>query len=183
MQQIIAITILSLLSLNLHAQDWPIVLQLKYSPFGTIDADEDEFNYSSDYDRYDMDFERSLGAKLIIAPVYISANQSITNLDEPIPDAKVETFAIGLGGINYDEFAYSSGLYLLGGVGIGAGHFKFEDPDQNEWETMVEANAEIGLRLKEHVLLGLGIDYQHFGEPGESKANYWNLYVGTGFTF
>jgi hypothetical protein len=29
----------------------------------------------------------------------------------------------------------------------------------------------------------VGVDYQLFGEPGDTKAHYWNLYVSTGITF
>jgi hypothetical protein len=100
-----------------------------------------------------------------------------------MPDAKVETLAVGFGGLTYDEFAYDSGIYLMGSVGAGAGRFKFKQPELDDWEALVEGNAEIGLRIQEHMLLGVGVDYQHFGEPGESKANFWNLYIGTGLTF
>lgn len=108
---------------------------------------------------------------------------SLTLMIDPIPDAIVETVAIGFGGIGYDQFASDSGLYVMGGVGVGAGRFKFKQPELNDWEALVEGNAEIGLRIQEHLLLGVGVDYQHFGEPGESKAHLWNLYIGTGLTF
>ena len=185
MKRFLSILLLGLAATTAHAQmDWPVVLQLKYSPLGIIDADEDEFDHDdSRYEKYDMDFERSLGAKFIIAPVYVSVNRNITNLDDPIPNAIVETLAVGFGGIGYDQFAYDSGLYLMGGVGVGAGRFKFKQPELNDWEALVEGNAEIGLRIQEHLLLGVGVDYQHFGEPGESKAHLWNLYMGTGLTF
>jgi hypothetical protein len=184
MKPIAAIILLSLLSLNLQAQDWPIALQLKYSPVGSILADEDEFDYApNEYAQYEMNFDRSIGAKLIIPPVYVSANRSITNLDDPIPDATVDTLALGIGLLGYDEYTYDAGTYFLVSLGIGAGQFKFKEPEKNDWEAMAEANAEIGLRLQEHLLLGVGIDYQHFGEPGETKARYWNLYIGTGIVF
>lgn len=184
MRSIIAIVLLSLFSLNTYAQQWPLIVQLKYSPFGTINPDEDEFEYFQDnYERYDLDFERSLGAKLILEPFYISANKSITSRDNSAAQTTVETLAIGFGGIRYDQFAYDSGLYLLGSVGVGTGWFKFNDQKQSEQEAMAEANAEIGFRLQEHFLLGMGVDYQLFGSFGETKANYWNLYVSTGLTF
>lgn len=169
-----------------HAEELPFVLQLKYSPVGTIDADEDAFDSGDgSYEKYDMDFERSIGAKAIFsfAPVYISAQRNITNLNESVPDAKVDTISVGFGGINYDEFAYDSGLYLMGGIGIGAGKFTFKQSELNDWEALIEGNAEIGLRIQENFLLGVGVDYQHFGEPGETKAHLWNLYIGTGLIF
>ncbi len=95
----------------------------------------------------------------------------------------METYSVGFGGINYDPYAYDSGLYLLGSVGAGIGKFKFKNPDLNDWEAMFEANGEVGLRIEENLLLGVGVDYQLFGEPGDTKAHYWNLYVSTGLTF
>ena len=185
MKQLIAFILLALFSCPTFAHNsLPVVLQLKYSPLGIIDADEDEFDRNDrSYEKYEMDFERSLGAKLIIAPMYVSVNRNVTNLNDPIPDAIVETVAIGFGGIGYDQFASDSGLYVMGGVGVGAGRYKFKHPELNDWEALVEGNAEIGLRIQEHLLIGVGVDYQHFGEPGESKANLWNLYIGTGLTF
>lgn len=185
MKRFLSILLLGFAATTAQAKvDWPVVLQLKYSPLGIINADEDEFdNDDSLYEKYDMDFERSLGARLIVAPVYVSINRSVTSINDPIPDAIVETAAIGFGGLGYDQFAVDSGFYLMGGVGVGAGRFKFEQPELNDWEALVEGNAEIGLRIEEHLLLGVGVDYQHFGVPGESKASFWNLYIGTGLTF
>jgi hypothetical protein len=187
MKQMIACILFSLFTHATLAQnDAPFVLQLKYSPLGIIDADEDEFDRGDrSYEKYDMEFERTLGAKIIFSPIpiYLGVQQSITNLDNSMPDAKVETLAVGFGGLTYDEFAYDSGIYLMGSVGAGAGRFKFKQPELDDWEALVEGNAEIGLRIQEHMLLGVGVDYQHFGEPGESKANFWNLYIGTGLTF
>lgn len=166
------------------AQDF--TLQLKYSPWGTIDADEDEFDYfnsSESYEKYDLDFERSFGIRAIFEPIYVAANRYTTQVSSTTPDAQVETYSIGLGGLNYDAFAYDSGLYLLGAIGAGRGNFKFKDPDMNDWEAFIEANAEVGLRIQEYLLVGVGAEWQHFGSPGESKANYWNLYITTGFAF
>jgi hypothetical protein len=187
MKQMIAFMLLAFFAHSTLAENsLPFVVQLKYSPWGVIDADEDEFDHGdSSYEKYDMDFERSIGAKILLsfAPIYLSAQQSITNLDNSTPDAKVETIAIGFGGIGYDKFTYDSGIYLMGSVGAGTGKFTFKEPGEDDWESFMEGNAEIGLRIQEHLLLGVGIDYQHFGRPGESKANFWNLYIGTGLVF
>jgi hypothetical protein len=186
MKSIFVAIFIGLISMPLLARELPLVLQLKYSPLGTINADEDKFNHDDySYEKYDMDFERSIGVKVIFSfvPVYIAAQQNITNLDESIPDTKVDTFSLGFGGINYDEFANDAGIYLMGGVGVGAGKFQFKQPELNDWEALIEGNAEIGLRIQEHFLLGVGVDYQHFGEPGETKAHLWNLYIGTSLVF
>lgn len=163
-----------------------VVVQLKYAPWGLINADEEDFNYfsSSDdgnYDKYQMRFDRSIGARVIAAPLYVAANRSTTNIDADIPDAIVETLSAGLGGAVLDINDYNT--YLIGAVGVGKGRFKFKDPDMNDWEIFLDANAEIGFHIEEHLLIGLGVDWQLFGEPGETKANYWNLYLGTGFSF
>ena len=185
MKRVLSMLLLGLAATIAHAQvGWPIVLQLKYSPIGLIDADEDKFDYDDgSYEKYEMDFERSLGARLFFGPFYVAGNRSVTDINNPTPDAIVETVSVGMGGIGYDQFASDSGMYLLGGLGVGVGKFKFKQPDLNDWEAMAEANVEIGLRIQEHLLLGVGVDYQHFGEPGESKAHLWNLYIGTGLTF
>ncbi|WP_062066418.1 hypothetical protein [Cellvibrio sp. OA-2007] len=185
MKRFLSILLLGFAASAAHAQvDWPIVLQLKYSPLGIIDADEDKFDHDDgSYEKYEMDFERSWGGRLFVGPIYVAATRNVTDINTPTPDAIVETLSIGLGGIGYDQFASDSGFYLMGGLGVGAGRFKFKQPELNDWEAMIEGNAEIGLRLQEHLLLGVGVDYQHFGEPGESKAHLWNLYIGTGLTF
>lgn len=162
----------------------PLVIQFKYAPWGLIDADEQDFNYVGDsqdnFEKYDMHFDRSLGGRLIVTPLYVAATRSTTNLDKAVPDAIVETFSVGLGGPEFD--IKGSNIYLIGAFGAGAGRFKFKDPDMNDWEAFFEANAEIGLRF-DFLLIGTGIDWQLFGEPGETKANYWNWYLGTGITF
>lgn len=165
--------------------DGDFTLQLKYSPWGVIDADEDDYDFSgsTSFEKYDLDFERSFGVRAIYEPLYVAANRYSTNINTPSAEATVNTFSVGFGGINYDAFAYNSGLYLLGAVGAGRGNFKYADSTLNDWEAFIEANAEIGLRIQEHLLIGIGGEWQHFGEPGESKANYWNLYFTTGFTF
>ena len=169
-----------------EAQDRDFTLQIKYSPWGTIDADEDDFDYFNEgdsYQKYELDLERSFGLRAMYEPLYIAANRYTTKINTYSPEARVDTFSVGFGGINYDAFAYDSGLYLLGAIGAGRGNFKFDDEDMDDWEAFIEANAEIGLRIQEHFLIGVGGEWQHFGEPGESKANYWNLYFSTGFTF
>lgn len=168
-----------------YAQYQPVVIQIKYSPWGKIFADEDEFEYYDDeeFEKYAMKFERGLGIRALAMPYYISAQRNITNLDAEIPDATVETLAIGSAGIMYDPYEVEVGAYLIGALGIGAGRFEFKDPDLNDWEAMVEGNAEVGFRIAEHLLIGTGIDYQHFGEPGETKAHSWTFYISTGVVF
>lgn len=163
-----------------------VVVQLKYAPWGLIDADEEDFNYfsssdDSDFQKYDMHFDRSIGARVIIAPFYIAANRSTTNIDKEVPDAIVETLSIGMGAANMNLNDYNT--YLIGALGVGKGRFKFKDPNMNDWEYFMDANAELGFDIEDHILIGLGVDWQLFGKPGETKANYWNLYLGTGFSF
>lgn len=166
------------------AENRDLTLQIKYSPWGTIDADEDDFDYGDEpYQKYELDFERSFGLRAMYEPLYVAANRYTTQINALSPEAEVDTFSIGFGGFNYDPFAYDSGLYLFGAIGAGRGNFKFNDSDMNDWEAFIEANAEVGLRFQQHFLIGIGGEWQHFGEPGESKANYWNLYFSTGFTF
>lgn len=175
------------LSLHCAAEQFPsVVVQLKYAPWGFIDADEQDFNYffsedESLYQKFDMNFDQSIGARLIKAPYYISANRSTTNLDGDIPDAIVETVSVGLGGavLNFNE----QDTYLIGAVGLGRGRFEFKDPDMNDHEAFFDANLEYGFHLDHGLLIGIGIDWQLFGRPGETKANYWNLYLGTGISF
>ncbi len=177
--------LLLLITTNASANAGDFTVQIKYSPWGIIDADEDDFDFANDgdYEKYDLDFERSFGIRGIFEPFYFAANRYTTQVDSDSPEATVETFSVGLGGINYDAFAYNSGLYLLGAIGAGRGNFTFNESSLDDWEAFIEANAEIGLRIQEHWLIGVGAEWQHFGEPGESKANYWNLYFTTGFTF
>lgn len=187
MKNLITGCLLILSSQWVLAHEYPIVLQLKYSPWGGIDADEDEFEYhfsgDDDYSKYDMTFERSYSARLIVSPFYISAQRSTTDLDAEIPDAQVDTFAIGFAGIAYDTFEAAFGTYLMGGLGMGLGTFKFQNPDLDDDEILFEASGEIGLYFSKHLLLGTGIDFQHFGEFGESKASSWTFYISTGLVF
>lgn len=162
----------------------PVVIQLKYAPWGVVNADEPDFSYfgsrNDNFEKYDMHFERSIGGRLIVSPFYITATRSTTNLDADIPDAIVETASVGIGGPVFD--INDSNVYLIGAFGVGKGRFKFKDPDMNDWEAFFDANAEIGLKF-DFLMIGTGVDWQLFGEPGETKANYWNWYLGTGITF
>ena len=176
-----------IISQGTAALDNNIVVQLKYSPLGGIDADEDDFELSfpnpDDFSKYDMTFERSYSARLIVEPFYVSAQRGTTDLNTSTPNAEVETLAIGLAGIDYDPFESSTGTYLMGGFGVGRGTFRFKNPDLNDEEFLFEANAEIGFHFAEHILLGTGIDFQHFGEFGESKAYSWTFYLSSGVVF
>jgi len=170
---------------NSYAQSQPVILQIKYSPWGKIFADEEEFDYGteSEFEKYNMRFERGLGLRAIATPYYISAQRSVTNIGAEVPDTTVETLAIGFGGILYDPSYLDIGTYLIGAVGVGAGKFEFKEPSLNDWEAMFDCNAEVGFRIAEHMLMGTGIDYQLFGEPGETKAHSWTLYISTGIIF
>ena len=175
-----------LLANNLLALDQSLVVQIKYAPWGLIDADEDEFEDGfddEDFEKYDMHFDRSLGGRIIVEPFYIASLENVTDIDDPVPDARVRTYSLGLAGIESYPLESNSNVYLLGAIGLGVGHFKFKDPQKDADEALVEGNAEIGLIFHDHLMIGLGIDWQHFGEPAESKANFWNLYLGTGIRF
>jgi hypothetical protein len=172
------------------SQDQSKVLQIKYSPWGLIDADEDEFEYFDEptYEKYDLKFDRSVGIKAIYEPFYVAVNNYITEVDAQVPNAGVTTFSLGLGGMtsegfNPDIFGVNTPLYVMGGLGVGKGIFKFKNPDLNDYEWFIEGNAEVGLNLTKFLPIGIGVDYQLFGEPGESKAHYWNLYLSTGLRF
>ncbi len=180
MKNCIAAVLIALASLPALAQDSPLYLQLKYTPLGTINDGEEIEPHEDSYQPYDTNYDHTLGAKLIYDPVYIAVQHNVADLDNSTSDATLETISMGLAGFNYERLA---GLYLMGGVGIGAGQFKFGESESHEWETLLEASAEIGFRLQERFLLGIGIDYQRFGEFGDHKANYWNLYLGTGIVF
>jgi hypothetical protein len=170
-----------LASMPVFAQESSLSLQLKYSPLGTINDAEDNLDYfEDDYQPYDMNYDHTLGAKLIYDPVYLAVQHNIADLDYSTSDATLETVSMGLAGFNHERLP---GLYLMGSLGIGAGQFKFDESEKDEWETLLEASAEIGFRLQERFLLGMGIDYQRFGEFGDHKANYWNLYLSTGIVF
>lgn len=164
-----------------------IILQLKYSPWGGIDADEDEFEglapADDDYSKYDMTFEQSYSARIIVEPFYISLQQSTTDLDSDIPDAEVTTFSAGFAGITYDAFESNNNIYLLGALGVGQGTFKFKNPALDADELLLEANGEIGFHINKRLLIGAGIDYQHFGEFRESIASSWTFYFTTGLVF
>ncbi len=186
MKFIIVLFFISLATIhnNSYAQYHQVAIQLKYSPLGKIFADEDEFDYDEPgFEKYDMSFERSFSIRAIAMPFYVSAQRSITNLNAEVPDTVVETLAIGFGGVLYDPNEVELGTYLIGSLGIGGGRFEFKNPRLNDWEAMVEGNAEIGVRIAEHILLGTGIDYQLFGEPTETKAHSWTFYMSTGLVF
>ena len=181
----IAAAIIVLASTPALALDFPLVLQLKFSPWGGINADEDEFESGSsdNYKRYDMTFDHSYSGRILVGPVYVSHQQSNATIEGDI-DAEVSTIAIGVAGINYDVYESQHGTYLMGGVGIGQGTFTFADNNATkEQESMVEANAEAGMRVAEHLLMGAGVDFQHFGNFGESKASSWTFYISTGLVF
>ena len=182
MKQMIAVILWAIFTHSALAQSSePLVLQLKYSPLATINNGEDTLDDLVGNDQqYDVNYDHTLGAKLIYNPVYFAVQHNIAKLDNSTSDATLETISLGLAGFNYERLA---GLYLMGSVGIGTGQFKFEESEANEWEILLEGSAEIGFHLQERFLLGMGVDYQRFGELGDHKANYWNLYLSTGIVF
>ena len=184
--KVLFILALLIFSNNLFALEQTLVVQIKYAPWGLIDADEDEFEDGfddEDFEKYDMHFDRSLGGRIIVQPFYVASLDNVTDIDDPIPDARVRTYSVGFAGIDYHKLNSGVDTYLLGALGAGVGHFKFKNPQEDAKEALVEGNVELGLVFNEHLMLGIGIDWQHFGEPTESKANFWNLYLGTGIRF
>lgn len=173
--------IIAITSLPVAAQNLPVILQVKYSPWGGISADKDDFSTDEDFSHYDMTFDHSYSGRIIIGPVYISHQRSKATI-ENTTNVDVKTVAIGLAGINYDAIDSEYNVYLMGGLGIGQGTFRFNNRNQ-EKEYLFEANAEIGLKPTEHLLIGAGIDFQHFGEFRESKASSWTFYISSGLTF
>lgn len=181
MKKVIATVLFALTCLPAFAQDPSLYLQLKYSPLGVINDGQESVNpHTGDFQQYDVNFDHTFGAKLMYNPVYIAVQRNIADLDNATSDVTLGTISMGLAGFNYERLA---GLYLMGGIGIGAGQFKYGEVESNKWETLLEATAEIGFRAQERFLFGVGIDYQRFGEFGDHKANYWNLYLATGIVF
>jgi len=168
--------------LTAKAEEIPFLIQIKYAPWGVIYAGEDDFNYfggNTSYQKYEMDFERSIGIRAIASPLYVAVNRSTTQIDTDIPDAIVETISGGVAGIMTSD----SHTYLIGALGVGKGRFTFKDPDMNDWEAFAEANIEMGFLIEDHLTIGVGADWQLFGKPGDTKADYLNLYLGTGVSF
>lgn len=181
MKSFVAALLITMASSPALALDLPVLLQLKYSPWGGIDADKDEFETGENFSRYDMTFANSYSGRAIIGPVYISHQQSTADIKGG-GDVEVRTFAVGLAGINYDALDGQYNPYLMGGIGLGRGTFRFNNGIETE-EDMFEASAEVGIKPTEHLLLGAGVDFQHFGEFRESKASSWTFYISSGLTF
>lgn len=181
MKSFVATLLITLISSSAFALDLPVLLQLKYSPWGGIDADKDEFETDENFSKYDMTFANSYSGRVIVGPIYVSHQQSKADIKGG-GHIDVKTFAIGLAGINYDALDSEYNAYLMGGIGLGRGTFTFDNDVETE-EDMFEASAEIGIKPTEHLLLGAGVDFQHFGEFRESKASSWTFYISTGLAF
>ncbi|HSX85515.1 MAG TPA: hypothetical protein VLE50_08900, partial [Cellvibrio sp.] len=70
MKFIITAIMIVLASMPVLAQESSLSLQLKYSPLGTINDAEDNLDYfEDDYQPYDMNYDHTVGAKLIYDPV------------------------------------------------------------------------------------------------------------------
>ena len=185
MKSIFIALFIALASTAASALDLPVVVQVKFSPWGGIDADEDEFETDNNFNQYEMTFNNSYSGRVLIGPVYVSHQRSHADIDDKAAgtgDVDVKTFAIGLAGINYDAIDSPYNAYLMGGIGLGRGTFTFNNGVETE-EDMFEASAEIGIKPFEHLMLGAGVDFQHFGEFRESKASSWTFYVSSGVAF
>jgi hypothetical protein len=183
MKKILSILIflfLAPINSSLAGEVYPVVLQLKYAPWGFVSADEPDGYFNDDNtEKFDMHFDRSYGGRLIVLPYYIAANHSIANIDADLPDAEVDTLSVGFGGSgSLNESSY----YATGAVGVGRGYFKFKDPNLDTSEAFFEVNMELGKKI-DFLMLGTGVDWQIFGSPGETKAYYLNLYIGTSISF
>ena len=159
------------------------ILQVKVSPVGEINAS----NYGVDQiqrptDKYNMSLESGAALRWMYDPFYISVS-SASGDDLALPGAHLSTFAVGLSGISFGTFETNPNAYLLGGIGLGAGQFSYDDSQLDDWEAMFEASAEFGLLVGKHWLLGAGGDYQVFGDIGETKARGWRFYLSSGWMF
>lgn len=181
MKHILATLFITIVSSSALALDLPVVLQVKYSPWGGIDADEDQIDTDENFSQYDMTFDNSYSGRVLIGPVYISHQKSNADIKGG-GEVEVKTVAIGLAGINYDALDSQYNAYLMGGIGIGRGTFRFNNSTETE-EDMFEASAEIGIKPAKNLMLGAGVDFQHFGEFRESKASSWTFYISSGISF
>lgn len=162
------------------------LVQVQLSHYGGINADKDPFPYNGDdsrFNKYDMSFERSYAVRAVYSVVYLSVQRSLTDLNTDIPEAKVETAAVGFALANDGEKGGNLDTYFVGAIGLGAGQFTFKKPDLNDWEAMLEVNLEGGIKIAKHFLLGAGVTYQHFGAIKETKAELGSIYISTGICF
>lgn len=160
------------------------MFQLNYSPIGEIFADEENFEYNSNvYDKDELDFDYSTGARLLIDIYYVSYRHASAKISNDFPNATVDTYALGLGCVTKHDFQNNWQGYSLVGLGVGSGKFEYENPDLNDDQLLLEANIEVGIVLKDHFTLGLGVEGHHFGSFGESIATSVNGYFSAGVLF
>ena len=69
MKSFVAALLITMVSSSALALDLPVLLQLKYSPWGGIDADKDEFETGENFSKYDMTFANSYSGRVVIGPV------------------------------------------------------------------------------------------------------------------
>tara|TARA_R110002073_G_scaffold293075_1_gene458505 strand:+ start:61164 stop:61727 length:564 start_codon:yes stop_codon:yes gene_type:complete len=155
-----------------HAKDsGSLVLISGYSDHGRISADIDEDEVDPDkYTEYSLDIERVRSIRVVLPKYYLYAHYtSMDAVDEQGRKYNNRFNSIAFG------FAYEMQEYLTGSVhwymlldgGGGAARFNFDNPRSR---AMGEVGAEVGLLFFRRFSVGLGIDYQLIGYPGETIA-------------
>ena len=179
---------LSLFSLPCFAGgNWQTyILQLHYSPSSRSwgDTDEEWINnqhYESHYDRFDLRLDHAVAGRLILGNTYLRLSQHESEQDHP-GHASVDSVAIGIAlvgtGINPD-----ANDYFVGNIGLGSSKFHFHGSDTQDSEFFGEIGAEYGFRLTSNILAGAGFNYKHYGNPGETKANWLDFYLSGSVAF
>ena len=155
-----------------HAKDsGSLVLIAGYSDHGRISADIDEDEVDPDkYAEYALDVERVRSIRVVLPKYYLYAHYtSMDAVDEQGRKYNNRFNSIAFG-FAHEVQAYltdSMRWYMLLDGGGGAARFNFDNPRSR---VMGEVGAEVGLLFFRRMSVGLGIDYQLIGYPGETIA-------------
>ncbi|VUD64881.1 hypothetical protein TDB9533_03424 [Thalassocella blandensis] len=160
------------------------LIQVNYSPFGAIYAEEEDLRFESHaYDNDDIEYDYSAGARILVDIYYLSYRHASAQISNDIPNATVDTYSVGLGCLSKHDLSHSMQRYSLVGLGVGSGEFEFDEEHFNDRELLLEANFEVGLVMQNHLSFGVGVDAQHFGSFGESKSSTISAYFSAGYMF
>lgn len=165
----------------------PNVLQIHYSPIGWAwgDSDDEFFQDETTYEHFNLTFNEAFTGRLILNNKYISYSQHYGFPDDSLTEEKqvtVESLSAGVAlNLTFLEPEYNK--YLIANFGLGTSNFHFHDQDIYDQEFFAEVGAEFGVKLIPNVLVGAGFSQKLFGYPGQTKADWLELYLSASVAF
>lgn len=178
---------LTAMAAEAYSDKQPNVLQMHYSPIGRAwgDSDEEFFQDETTYEHFNLTFDKAFAGRFILNNKYISYSQHYGHpYESPTNPENVSFTSLSAGvALNLTFLEPEYDKYFISNFGLGTGTFYFNDTDAYDHEFFAEAGAEFGVKPLPHLLTGVGFNFKLFGYPGQTTAQYLDIYLSVSVIF